>query len=41
MLVINPPFGFEDEGRPILEWLRPVLAQDAAGGQRVRWLVPE
>jgi 23S rRNA (adenine2030-N6)-methyltransferase len=41
MLVVNPPFGFADEARPMLEWLWPVLAPDREGGQRVGWLVPE
>jgi len=41
LLVVNPPFGFEAEARPLLEWLWPVLAHGGAGGQRVRWLVPE
>jgi 23S rRNA A2030 N6-methylase RlmJ len=41
MLVVNPPFGFEAEARAILEWLWRALAVEGAGGQRVRWLVPE
>ena len=41
MLVVNPPFGFEAAARKIAGWLWPVLAQDGAGSERVRWLVPE
>ncbi|MEO7728949.1 MAG: 23S rRNA (adenine(2030)-N(6))-methyltransferase RlmJ [Burkholderiales bacterium] len=41
MLVVNPPFGFEAAARKITNWLWPVLAQDGAGSERVRWLVPE
>lgn len=41
MLVVNPPFGFDEEARPILAWLWRVLAVEGAGGTRVRWLVPE
>ena len=41
MLVINPPFGFEEEARTIVDWLWHTLAVDGHGGQRVRWLVPE
>ncbi len=39
LLVANPPFGFEDTARTIIEWLRPVLSRE--GGQRVRWLATE
>ena len=41
MLVVNPPFGFDAEAHSIVAWLWRVLAIDGAGGQRVRWLVPE
>lgn len=41
MLVANPPFGFENTARAIVEWLWPVLSQESNGGQHVRWLVPE
>jgi 23S rRNA (adenine2030-N6)-methyltransferase len=41
MLVVNPPFGFEAEARPMLEWLWRVLAPGGEGGQQARWLVPE
>jgi len=41
MLVVNPPFGFDDESQTILAWLWPALAVENQGGQRARWLVPE
>lgn len=41
MVVVNPPFGFDDTARGMLEWLHPLLAQEGSGGQRVRWLVGE
>jgi 23S rRNA (adenine2030-N6)-methyltransferase len=41
MLVVNPPFGIEEEVRAILGWLAPRLAIDAHGTSRVEWLVPE
>ncbi len=41
MLVVNPPFGFEEEARAILPWLWGALSQARTGGWEVRWLVPE
>jgi len=49
LLVVNPPFGFEAEARPLLNWLGPVLFEMSessagaplGGGVRIRWLVPE
>lgn len=41
MLVVNPPWQFEDEARPLLEWLWQALSVDGAGGVKVEWLVPE
>ena len=38
---LKPPWHFDDEARPILEWLTPVLAQDEGAASSVRWLVPE
>lgn len=38
MLVVNPPFGLEEEARTLLAWLQAVLAAPGAGGQRVRML---
>ncbi|MBI3918468.1 MAG: 23S rRNA (adenine(2030)-N(6))-methyltransferase RlmJ [Betaproteobacteria bacterium] len=41
MLVVNPPWHFDTEARPLLQWLWGALAVDGAGGTRVDWLVPE
>jgi 23S rRNA (adenine2030-N6)-methyltransferase len=41
MLVVNPPFGFEANGRSMLRWLQPRLSRDGGGTQRVTWLVGE
>jgi len=41
MLVINPPWRFEQEAKALLRYLWPVLAIDGAGGPKVDWLVPE
>jgi 23S rRNA (adenine2030-N6)-methyltransferase len=41
MLVVNPPFGFETEARPMLDWLWRTLAEAKTGGHSVQWLVPE
>lgn len=41
LLVVNPPFGFDTGAAPMLDWLARALAPAGAGGQRVRWLVPE
>jgi len=41
MLVVNPPFRFEQEARPLLDWLWRVLAVDGAGGVTVERLVKE
>jgi len=41
MLVVNPPWRFEDEARPLLQWLWRALAHEGAGGAKVEWLVPE
>ena len=41
MLIINPPWRFEDEARPLLRWLWSALSPTGAGGARVNWLVPE
>jgi 23S rRNA (adenine2030-N6)-methyltransferase len=38
MLVVNPPYGFEEVARRMLDWLGPVLARDPAARTRVRWL---
>ncbi len=47
LLVVNPPHGFEVQAKALLDWLRPVLADQGEPGDRpqssvrVRWLVPE
>ncbi len=41
MLVVNPPFGFEAQARPMLDWLWQTLAEAKTGGRSVQWLVPE
>ena len=41
MLVVNPPWHFEEEAQSILPWLAEKLAIDDAGSARVDWLVPE
>jgi 23S rRNA (adenine2030-N6)-methyltransferase len=41
MLIINPPWHFEDEARPLVEWLARKLAVSGTPGSRVDWLVPE
>jgi len=41
MLVVNPPWHFDEEARAIVEWLATKLAIDASGSGRVDWLVPE
>ena len=41
MLVVNPPWKFDAEARPLLDWIWRALAQDGAGGVKVEWLVPE
>ena len=41
LLVINPPWKFEQEAEPMLAWLADALAQAPGGGGRVEWVVPE
>jgi 23S rRNA (adenine2030-N6)-methyltransferase len=41
MLVVNPPWKFELEARPLLDWIWKALSQGGAGGTKVDWLVPE
>ena len=41
MLVVNPPWKFEAEARPLLDWIWRALAPDGAGGVKVDWLAPE
>jgi 23S rRNA (adenine2030-N6)-methyltransferase len=41
MLVVNPPWHFDDEAREMLDYLWRVLNIDGAGQPLVEWLVPE
>ena len=41
LLVVNPPFGFEEIARSILGWLWPVLSPGRDGGHAVKWLAEE
>ena len=41
MFVVNPPWKFDAEARPLLNWLRGALAAEGAGKAHVDWLVPE
>jgi 23S rRNA (adenine2030-N6)-methyltransferase len=41
MLIVNPPWHFDTEVRPLLQWLWRTLAADGAGGARVDWLAAE
>ena len=40
LVVVNPPFGFEEEARSILRWLAPLL-QQSDGAFRVDWRAGE
>jgi 23S rRNA (adenine2030-N6)-methyltransferase len=41
MLIVNPPFQFDELARSMLQWLWQVLSPAGTGRQRVTWLVPE
>lgn len=41
LVVVNPPFVFEDEARAILSFLAPRLAQGASAGYEIEWLTGE
>jgi 23S rRNA (adenine2030-N6)-methyltransferase len=41
MLVVNPPWRFDHESKPLIEWLCRKLALSGVGQARVDWLVPE
>lgn len=41
VIVVNPPWTFEDEAADILGFLVKVLGRSAAASRRVEWLVPE
>ena len=41
MLVVNPPWRFDEEAKRIVPWLAKKLLVSGKGGARVDWLVPE
>jgi len=41
MLVVNPPWKFDVEVRPLLDWIWRALSPDGAGGVKVEWLAPK
>ncbi len=41
LAVINPPWQFDQECKPILEWLAHALEPAPDGGARLEWIVPE
>jgi 23S rRNA (adenine2030-N6)-methyltransferase len=41
LVILNPPWQFDHEAKPLLEFLAGALAQEPGGSGRVRWLVPE
>ena len=41
MLVVNPPWKFDAEARPLLDWIWRALSPEGKGGARVEWLAPE
>lgn len=41
MIVVNPPYGLDQEAPPLLDWLWRALSPEKQGGTRCAWLVPE
>lgn len=41
LVIVNPPFVFEEEARKILDVLTPLLAQGAGAGYEIDWLTGE
>lgn len=41
MMIINPPWQFDEQLRPVAQYLWEKLSQDGVGNQSVSWLVPE
>ncbi len=41
LIVINPPYGLDQEAPPLLDWLWRALSPDGKGGTRCEWLIPE
>ncbi len=41
MLVVNPPWKFDLEARPLLDWIQQALSVEGAGKAKVDWLAAE
>lgn len=41
LLILNPPWQFDREARPLVEYLAAAMAQSTGGWGKVEWLVPE
>jgi 23S rRNA (adenine2030-N6)-methyltransferase len=41
LVILNPPWQFDQEAKPVLEWLAPILAQGEGARASMHWLVPE
>jgi 23S rRNA (adenine2030-N6)-methyltransferase len=41
MAILNPPWQFDAEVRPLIEYMERVLALDAGAAGQLDWLVPE
>jgi len=41
MIIVNPPYGLDQEAPPLLDWLWRALSPEKHGGVRCEWLVPE
>jgi 23S rRNA (adenine2030-N6)-methyltransferase len=41
MVVVNPPWKFDSESRPLLDWLAQAMSRGSGSGSKVDWLVPE
>jgi 23S rRNA (adenine2030-N6)-methyltransferase len=41
LLIVNPPWRFDTQSKPIVEWLAGKLAVSGRGRAKVDWLVPE
>ncbi len=41
MIIVNPPFGLDQEAPPLLDWLWRALSPEKQGGTRCELLVPE
>ena len=41
LIVINPPYGLDQEAPPLLDWLWRALSPEGKGDTRCEWLIPE